>query len=184
MRRPTAKELLADSFRKLAENKPVNRITVGEITDGCGLSPATFYRHFRDKYDLIVWDYVRQTEPIMAKVGVGEYQWQETWSDGLRLFRDQREYIRNLLRNTEGRDAFVRHMAEANTAHLRRCILKKTGQAAPDTETEVCIRVYCCGTAQLLCEWLAGAEDPDCEYLAALLVKALPEPLKPLLLQV
>ncbi len=91
MKRQTTKELLADSFRKLAEKKPVNKITVGEITGGCGLSPATFYRHFRDKYYLIVWDYVRQTEPIMAKVGVGEYQWKETWSDGLRLFRDNRE---------------------------------------------------------------------------------------------
>ena len=47
MKRKTAKEILAESFRELAE----------EIADNCEYSPATFYRHFRDKYDLIAWDY-------------------------------------------------------------------------------------------------------------------------------
>ncbi len=48
MKRKTTKEILAESFRELAENHPVNKITIQEIVDNCGFSPATFYRHFRD----------------------------------------------------------------------------------------------------------------------------------------
>ena len=36
MKRKTAKEILSDSFRELAQVKPVDRITVKDITDNCG----------------------------------------------------------------------------------------------------------------------------------------------------
>ena len=57
MKRKTAKEILSDSFRELAETKSVDKITVRDITENCGYSPATFYRQFKDKYDLVEWIY-------------------------------------------------------------------------------------------------------------------------------
>ena len=68
LRKKTAKELLADSFRELAERTGVHRITVKAIADNCGYSLATFYRCFRDKHDLITWDYARQVNEIVAPV--------------------------------------------------------------------------------------------------------------------
>ena len=53
MKRKTAKEVLSESFREIAERKEADKITVKDITENCGYSPATFYRRFRDKYDLI-----------------------------------------------------------------------------------------------------------------------------------
>lgn len=44
MKRKTAGELLAESFRELAETKSIDLITVREIAGNCGYSPATFYR--------------------------------------------------------------------------------------------------------------------------------------------
>lgn len=49
MNRKTTKEILADSFREIAEKKSVDKITIQEIVDNCEYSPATFYRHFKDK---------------------------------------------------------------------------------------------------------------------------------------
>ena len=34
---------------------PVEKITVKEITEECGVTRQTFYRNFKDKYDLINW---------------------------------------------------------------------------------------------------------------------------------
>ncbi|MBQ4417411.1 MAG: TetR family transcriptional regulator, partial [Butyrivibrio sp.] len=39
--------------------REIDRITIRQITDNCDYSPATFYRHFKDKYDLIAWDYAQ-----------------------------------------------------------------------------------------------------------------------------
>ena len=69
MKRKTAKEILAESFQELAEKKSIDKITVKDITDNCGYSPATFYRQFRDKYDLIAWQYSRNIEEIMNRIG-------------------------------------------------------------------------------------------------------------------
>ena len=65
MKRKTAKEILAESFRELAKSKNIDKITIKDITDNCGYSPATFYRQFRDKYDLIAWEYTRGVAAIM-----------------------------------------------------------------------------------------------------------------------
>lgn len=79
MKRKTTKEILADSFRELAETRPVDKITIREIVDNCDYSPATFYRHFKDKYDLIAWDYVHRTTVIMDKIGKDEYEWKSRY---------------------------------------------------------------------------------------------------------
>ena len=36
-------------------SSPVEKITVKEICDTCGVTRQTFYRNFQDKYDLINW---------------------------------------------------------------------------------------------------------------------------------
>ena len=69
MKRKTAKEILAASFRELAGRRPIDKITIREIVDNCGYSPATFYRNYRDKYDLIAWDYAQGTAGIMGRIG-------------------------------------------------------------------------------------------------------------------
>jgi len=43
MKRKTAKEILTESFRELAENRSIDKITVQEIVDNCDYSTATFF---------------------------------------------------------------------------------------------------------------------------------------------
>ena len=51
----TTDRLLADSFKELAQIKPVEKITIKEITDKAGVIRPTFYNHFQDKYELLEW---------------------------------------------------------------------------------------------------------------------------------
>ena len=94
MKRKTAKEILAESFREVAETKSIDKITIRDIVDNCGYSPATFYRQFSYKYDLIAWDYVARTTVIIDKVGVDAYQWKHTWADSLQSVLDEMRPIR------------------------------------------------------------------------------------------
>lgn len=68
MKRKTTKEILAESFKELAAVRKIDRITVREITDSCQYSPATFYRHFKDKYDLIDWDCAQTVEERYSRI--------------------------------------------------------------------------------------------------------------------
>ena len=47
IRRKTTKEIFGESIHELAEKKPLDKITVREIVENCGLSSATFYHHFQ-----------------------------------------------------------------------------------------------------------------------------------------
>ena len=49
------KRVLADSIRKLMEQRPLAKISVGDIVEECGLNRNSFYYHFKDKYDLVNW---------------------------------------------------------------------------------------------------------------------------------
>ena len=42
---------LANSFKELVQEKPVEKITIKEITDKAGVIRVTFYNHFQDKYE-------------------------------------------------------------------------------------------------------------------------------------
>lgn len=49
------KRVLADSIKRLMEQRPLAKISVGDIVEECGLNRNSFYYHFKDKYDLVNW---------------------------------------------------------------------------------------------------------------------------------
>ena len=78
MKRLTSKEMLAASFRELAESRPIDKITTKDIAENCGYSQATFYRQFKDKYDLIAWAYTRDLEAILDELTGEEVSLKQT----------------------------------------------------------------------------------------------------------
>ncbi|MBQ2088980.1 MAG: TetR/AcrR family transcriptional regulator C-terminal domain-containing protein [Lachnospiraceae bacterium] len=47
--------ILAESLKELSESRPIDKITIKEITDKAGVIRPTFYNHFQDKYELLEW---------------------------------------------------------------------------------------------------------------------------------
>lgn len=47
--------ILAESLKELSKTRPIEKITIKEITDKAGVIRPTFYNHFRDKYELLEW---------------------------------------------------------------------------------------------------------------------------------
>ncbi len=178
MKRKTTKEILAESLQELAHKKSIEKITVKEITDNCEFSTTTFYRLFHDKYDLIMWDYLRSTNTIMEKIGIDGYPWSQTLYDALRFFWSKRDYIRNLLLNTSGRDAFVRQQTKAHIDLLENYILKSSGKEILDEDKEIFIRMYVFATVQMISEWLTGEIERSADHLGRLFEDMVPEKLK------
>ena len=62
--------VLAESLKELATKKPIDKITIKEITDKAGVIRPTFYNHFQDKYELLEWITVNElfapVEPLLA----------------------------------------------------------------------------------------------------------------------
>lgn len=181
MKRKTTKELLTESFRELAENKPIYKITVQEIVDNCGYSPATFYRHFKDKYDLIAWEYAQGTARVLGAGQGQDYSWRQTLLNGARRYLSEKDYLVNLLQHTAGHDSFVQYMAEINFDQMQKHIQAIGGRDALTQQEALYLRIYCLGTTCLTCEWLLDKVSATPEELAELYENSLPAPLKGLL---
>ena len=51
----TTKRALEASLKKLLLQKPLDKITIQDLTTDCGISRMAFYYHFKDIYDLVEW---------------------------------------------------------------------------------------------------------------------------------
>ncbi len=178
MKRKTAKEILTESFHELAMMKPIDKITVQDIVDNCGYSPATFYRNFKDKYDLIAWGHIRGVAEIMDRVDADNYKWDQILRDAANWFYDEKEYLINLLRNTNGYDSFMRNMVEIHYTALEKYIISANRDHLPDIREKMLIKTYCMGVVGLACEWILGKYEAAPDEMAGVFDDALPEPLK------
>ena len=61
------KRALEASLKNLLLKKPLNKITVNDITDDCGINRMTFYYHFKDIYDLVEWSCLEDASKALKK---------------------------------------------------------------------------------------------------------------------
>ena len=72
------KAALEASLKKLLLKKPLDKITINDLTTDCGISRMAFYYHFKDIYDLVEWSCLE--DATQALQGKKTY---ETWQEGL-----------------------------------------------------------------------------------------------------
>lgn len=73
----TTKRALEASLKNLMLQKPLDKITINDIAEDCGISRMTFYYHFKDIYDLVEWSCVEDASKALE--GKKTY---DTWQQG------------------------------------------------------------------------------------------------------
>ncbi|MDO5539372.1 MAG: TetR/AcrR family transcriptional regulator [Eubacteriales bacterium] len=72
------KHALEASLKNLMLKKPLDKITISDLTADCGISRMAFYYHFKDIYDLIEWSCIEDASRALQ--GKKTY---DTWQEGL-----------------------------------------------------------------------------------------------------
>ena len=178
MKRKNTKEILAESFLELAGAKRIDKIRISDITDNCGMSAPTFYNHFRDKYDLIVWIHTNRVSEIMSRIDKNDYRWRDTLLDGAKYYYENRSYIINALKHTSGQDSFVGYVTKNNIEVLANEVRRKLMTEYLPPEIYGLIKMYVFGTVHFMLDWLMDDTAFTPEQVAQLWEQGLPEPLK------
>jgi len=109
------KKQMADSLKKLMAQKSLQKITIQEIADDCGMNRYTFYYHFKDIYDLLAWMFQEEALSLIQKSDNCL-----TWQDGFQLFlrtiQENKEVCKCAL-NSLGQEA-LRNMFYQEVTHL------------------------------------------------------------------
>ena len=91
------KRALEQSLKNLLLKKPLTKITIGDITEDCGINRMTFYYHFKDIYDLVEWACLED-----ARRALDEKKTYDTWQQGLlQIFaavQENKPFILNVYR--------------------------------------------------------------------------------------
>lgn len=92
------KNALEESLKKFLLQKPLDRITISDLTADCGISRMACYYHFKDIYDLVEWACIEDASRALQ--GKKTY---DTWQEGLlQIFEavlENKPFILNVYRS-------------------------------------------------------------------------------------
>lgn len=83
------------SLKKLLLQKPLDKITISDITEDCGISRMTFYYHFKDIYDLVEWICLEESRRALEDKKTYD-TWQQGFLQILEAVRDNKPFILNV----------------------------------------------------------------------------------------
>ena len=66
----STREKLAQAIKEEMEQTSLDRITVARIVERAGVTRQTFYRNFKDKYDLVNWHFEQLAQKSFKQMGV------------------------------------------------------------------------------------------------------------------
>ena len=93
----TTKLALEAALKKELLTRPLDKITINDLAEDCGISRMAFYYHFRDIYDLVEWVCVE--DGTKALQGKKTYEnWQEGFCQIFEAVQENKPFIMNVYR--------------------------------------------------------------------------------------
>ena len=94
----TTKRALEASLKHMLLKKPLNKITINDIAEDCGVNRMTVYYHFKDIYDLVEWSCEEDARKALA--GKKTYTtWQEGFLQIFEAVKENKPFIMNVYRS-------------------------------------------------------------------------------------
>src|SRR5574344_803707 len=91
----TTKIAIAYALKELVQEKALNKITIQDIADKCGINRQTFYYHFQDIIDLVRWILISDAEKLVK--GNKTYDtWQKGYSAVFETIKKDKAFILNI----------------------------------------------------------------------------------------
>lgn len=156
------KRALEHSLKNLLLKKPLTKITVGDITDDCGINRMTFYYHFKDIYDLVEWSCLED-----AKRALDEKKTYDTWQQGLlqifKAVQENKPFILNVYRCVH-REQVEKYLQPLVDQLLLNVINEEAaGITVRDEDKQFIAQVYSYMFIGLMLDWIKDdmREDPQ-----------------------
>lgn len=165
------KRKIADTFIDLCNKYPVDKITVKQIIEAAGVSKQTFYNHFKDKYDLIAWDFVNDLSPTFD-FDAAEYSVDQL-KRCLEIMEGKRLYYRKVFSTYEQNSLISYHLEEMIRFIVE--MVKRHYQVDILThEIQVAVKLYCYGGTAVFLNWLKNDTQITPDELAKAIYNSMP----------
>ena len=156
----TTKQALEASLKRMLLQKPLDKITIRDITEDCGVSRMAFYYHFRDIYDLVEWSCVE--DAARALQGKKTY---DTWQEGLeQIFEavlENKAFVLNAFRCIS-RDQMERFLFQLTYGLLRDVVEEKSqGVDIAEADKAFIAEFYKYSFVGVMLDWIRQGMQAD-----------------------
>ncbi|WP_407382341.1 TetR/AcrR family transcriptional regulator C-terminal domain-containing protein [Ruminococcus sp.] len=151
---------IQNSFVKLLDSKPIDRITIKDITDDCGISRNTFYYHYADLPALVEELLTDNAEELM-KAYPSIDSLEECLNVGAKYVLEMRRAANHIYHSSH-RDIYERCLMNV----LRRIVAEYFEIALPvsdfnEEEREILIDYYKCVCFGIIADWCNNGMRED-----------------------
>ena len=157
----TTKRALEASLKKLLLQKPLNKITINDITEDCGVNRMTFYYHFKDIYDLVDWIMVEDAAKVLE--GRQSFEnWTDAFLDILHQVQDNKVLVMNVYRSVS-REQVEQYLYKLLDPMLRDFVERSAqGFTVQDADKQFVVDFYKYALVGMALEWIRRdmKEDP------------------------
>ena len=138
-------------MKKLLLEKPLNKITINDITEDCGVNRMTFYYHFKDIYDLVDWILAEDAAKAMeGRRGFGT--WSEAYLDVLHQLQDNKTLVLNVYRSV-GREQVEQYLYKMLDPLLR-MFVERENIPVQEEDKQFIIDFYKYALVGMTLEWI------------------------------
>ena len=162
---------LANAMKKCMYSSPVEKITVKEISDACGVTRQTFYRNFKDKYDLINWYFDKILVESFRQMGEG-YTVYESLVNKFEYIQMEQLFFKAAFKNDD-QNNLREHDFELIRQFYIDQIENKSHRKISD-KLLFQLEMYCQGSVFMTTQWVLGYKNFTPQELARLLSDSMP----------
>lgn len=170
--RDRTKQMFARALEEMMRTETLENIRIKDLCARCGAQRQSFYYHFQDKYDLIAWIFLQDSE---EEVGIASNE--ADAASVLRRIEAKRGFYKKAF-SDDSQNAIHQYMLDYYIALSFETVSKYIGKEALDTETTYVIKSHCFACIGHTKEWLMGKTGYTPEEFARLQTSTMPPVLK------
>lgn len=168
------KRMLAESFQKQLSRRRLDKITVKDIVEDCGVNRQTFYYHFHDVYDLMEWAFQDAAETLARK-----QLDRQDWIGGVEALMDYLRQDKPLILNAyhsishETVADFLKRILRPYLLQFVQAQAEGLEPPARQADIDFVADIYTVTVAGIIMEWIGRQEMEGTEERLHLLFTAL-----------
>ncbi len=149
----STKKALAQSLRNLLAKRTLDKITVKDIVDDCGVNRQTFYYHFHDIYDLLEWIFEDMIETMVPEQNE-KVDWTRCIDTLVAKMLEERRLVLNAYHSVshEAVSRFIRQWLKPFIADVVE--QESQGMSVAQEDKEFVAELFTMGTTGFLTEWV------------------------------
>lgn len=160
MKQQVTKRYIQEAFRMLLLEKPMDKITVRDIVEECGLTRNTFYYHYDDIYDLFE-DFLKEQLAQALHTSPQEMAPDEVLLSALGFLLEKPQVARHIF-SSRNHDVMLQYMMRVTELLLERHIALDGLSCGPE-DRELILSVCAHALYGMLEQWLTQRREARLE---------------------